>query len=405
MTRAAAAPVLLALALRLVPILVADRVVVDIERYQRVGRHLLDVSPNPYETRRLYPYPPLWAPFEAGAEWLSRHGFGSFAIDVKLPVLLADLLIVLALVAAGRPAAPPPAAAWIYAVHPVSVLVTGFHGQFDSIALLFVLLATDALARGGATGPRCSWPPRSGPSPSPSSSFPSSPSPGRLHGGRRCGTPFSPRPRVALLLLPFAIADLPALRRELLAYSGIADFGWTGFLRGVTWLATGDLARSEARFWPVASAASKVLFLAAWGALVLATRRGWLAFTPARASLATFVAFNVFYGALSAQYLLWVVPLAVLWPGRALASHAAAATARSRGLLPLSGAGSSPAGPLTGESALWAGRLWVVGTGATLGVSGVWLVGLLREGRAAAAKDTVADRRLCPWPKQPAAGR
>ena len=388
MTRAAAAPVLLALALRLVPILVADRVVVDIERYQRVGRHLLDVSPNPYETKRLYPYPPLWAPFEAGAEWLSRHGLGSFAIDVKLPVLFADLLIVLALVAAGRAGRAPPAAAWIYAVHPVSILVTGFHGQFDSIALLFVLLATGALARGRRDGSALFLAAAIGTKSFPVLLVPFLAFAGAASWGKAMRYAFLATAPVALLLLPFAIADLPALRRELLAYSGIADFGWTGFLRGVTWLATGDLARSEARFWPVASAASKVLFLAAWSALVLATRRGWLAFTPAQAGLATFVAFNVFYGALSAQYLLWVVPLAVLWPGRALVSHAAAATAGLVGFYLFLAPGVLRPEPLAGASALWAGRLWVVGTGATLVVSVAWLAGLLREGRAAAGEAT-----------------
>ena len=68
-----------------------DRVVADVERYERVARHLLDVSWNPYETKRLYPYPPPWAAVEAGAEWLARRGAGSFAVDVKLPVLAADL--------------------------------------------------------------------------------------------------------------------------------------------------------------------------------------------------------------------------------------------------------------------------------------------------------------------------
>ena len=148
MTRALAGPILLALALRAVPILVADRDVADVHRYQRMGQHLLDVSWNPYETKRLYPYPPLWAGAEAGAEWLARRGLGSFPIDVKLPILLADLLIVGALVVAGREGRAPPAAAWVYAAHPVSILVTGFHGQFDAIALLFVLMAVLALDRG-----------------------------------------------------------------------------------------------------------------------------------------------------------------------------------------------------------------------------------------------------------------
>ena len=381
-----AGPLVLALLLRAVPILIADRDVADVHRYQRMGRHLLDVSWNPYETKRLYPYPPLWAPFEAGAEWLSRHGLGSFAIDVKLPVLFADLLIALALVAAGRAGRAPPAAAWIYAVHPVSILVTGFHGQFDSIALLFVLLATGALARGRRDGSALFLAAAIGTKSFPVLLVPFFAFAGAASWGKALRYAFLATAPVALLLLPFAMADLPALRRELLAYSGIADFGWTGFVRGVTWLATGDLARSEARVWPVASAASKVLFLAAWSALVLATRRGWLAFTPAQAGLATFVAFNVFYGALSAQYLLWVVPLGVLWPNRALASHAAAATTALVGFYLFLAQGVLLPAPLEGTAATWAGRVWVAGVFATLAVSVAWLASVIREGVLAARR-------------------
>jgi hypothetical protein len=75
-----------------------------------------------------------------------------------------------------------------------------------------------------------------------------------------------------LLLVPFAAADASALRRELMGYSGIADFGWAGVARGLEWLASGTLARSEARFWPVAAAASKLVLLAAWLALAIAAR-------------------------------------------------------------------------------------------------------------------------------------
>lgn len=384
MTRAAALPLLLALALRLVPILVADRVVADVERYQRVGRHLLDVSWNPYETKRLYPYPPPWAAVEAGAEWLARHGLGSFPVSVKLPVLLADLLIVLALVAAGRAGRAPPAAAWIYALHPVSVLVTGFHGQFDAIALLFVLLATDALARGRRDASALLLAAAIG-----TKSFPVLLVPFLAFAGAaswRSALRFAvlALAPVALLLVPFAVADLPAMRRELLAYSGIADFGWTGLVRGVTWLASGDLPRSEARFWPAAATASKMLFLTAWATLILATRRGWLALTPARACLVVLLAFQVLYGALSAQYLLWVVPLGVLWPGRSLAAHAVAATAGLVGFYLFLAPGVLLPEPLQGASLAWAGRLWVAGTGATLAVAAAWLGRLLWEGRAAA---------------------
>jgi hypothetical protein len=179
------------------------------------------------------------------------------------------------------------------------------------------------------------------------------------------------------------LVDLTALKRELFAYSGIADFGWTGLVRGITWIATGDLARSEARFWPVAATASKVLFLTAWGALLLAWRKGWLSLRPAWACLAALLAFQVFYGALSAQYLLWVVPLGVLWPGRGVATHGAAATAGLVGFYLFLAPGVLWPRPLGGESLTWAGRLWVVGTGAALVASAVWLGGVLRKGRNA----------------------
>ena len=383
MRRTLAGPILLALALRAVPILIADRDVADVHRYQRMGQHLLDVSLNPYETKRLYPYPPLWAVAEAGAEWLARQGIGTFPIDIKLPILLADLLIVAALFVAGRAGRAPPAAAWLYAVHPVSILVTGFHGQFDAIALLFVLLALAALGRGRGDLSALSLAVAIA-----TKSFPVLLVPFLAFAGetswrkaaRFVALSLGP---VALLLLPFAVADLGALRRELFAYSGIADFGWTGLLRGITWLATGDLLRSEARFWPLTATVSKVLFLGAWCGLLVSIRRGTLRLSPEQACLAVLLAFQVFYGSLSAQYLLWVVPLGVVRPGRGFAAHAVAATAGLVGFYLFLAPGVLLPGPLEGASAQWAGRLWVAGVGATLAASAVWLGSVLREGRAA----------------------
>ena len=86
-----------ALLVRLLPILAADRTVADVLRYQKAARHVLDVSWNPYLAPRLYPYPPRWIWIEAGSEWVARATGVSFAIMVKLPVLLADLGIVMVL--------------------------------------------------------------------------------------------------------------------------------------------------------------------------------------------------------------------------------------------------------------------------------------------------------------------
>ena len=140
--------------------------------------------------------------------------------------------------------------------------------------------------------------------------------PAATGGARRRATRPRPRPRARSLLLPFALADAGAVRRELFGYGGIADFGWTGVLRGAEWLATGALPRSEARFWPLASLVSKALFLAALGRPGHREGRGRLRLPAERAILATLLAFASLYGLQSAQYLLWAVPLGLLRPGR-----------------------------------------------------------------------------------------
>jgi hypothetical protein len=385
-------PVLVALVLRLAAVLATDRVAADVERYQRVGQHLLDVSPNPYETKRLYPYPPPWAAAEAGAEWLARHGAGSFAVVVKLPVLVADLLMVAVLAAAAAAGRAAPLAPWLYALHPVSLLVGSVHGQFDAIALVFLLLALEALARGRRDASALALSAAIA-----TKSFPVLALPFLASGGRAGWRSFARYAALALvpgalLLLPFAIADPDALRRELLAYGGIADFGWTGVLRGAEWVATGVLPRSEARFWPAASFLSKSLFLAAWAVLVVAVRTGRLRLPAERAVLAALLAFSVLYGLQSAQYLLWVVPLGLLRPGRATALHAAAATAALVGFYLFLAPGVLAPGPLEGDAALRAGRLWLFGATATLAVCLAWLLAELREGRGGfrATTDAVA---------------
>jgi hypothetical protein len=373
-------PVLLALALRLVVVFATDRVVVDVRRYERVARHLLDVSWNPYETRQLYPYPPPWAAVEAGAEWLARRGVGSFAVNVKLPVLAADLLLVALLGVAARTGRASPLAPWLYAVHPVSVLVGGFHGQFDAIPLFLLLLATEALARGRRDASALALSAAIA-----TKSFPVLALPflaldsraSRRSAARYAALALAPG---ALLLLPFAVADAGALRRELLGYGGIADFGWTGVLRGLEWLATGARPRSEARYWPVAALLSKALFLVAWAGLVLAARRGRPRLDAARASLAALLTFASLYGLQSAQYLLWPVPLGLLRPGRAAAFYAGAASAGLVGFYLFLAPGILAPSPLEGGAAAWAGRLWVLGAAATFVASAVWLITLLRAG-------------------------
>lgn len=373
-----------ALTVRLMPVFIADREVADVLRYRKVADHVQDVSWNPYAAARLYPYPPVWVWVEAGAGWLSRHTGLSFPVLVKLPIVAADLGIVWWLATwgprRGRGARP----AWIYALHPVSVLITGFHGQFDAAALLFVLLAIScwsqarparsALALSAALGLK---------------SFPvlllpvmlAQPGQAVRERLRYAALVLGP---VLLLLVPYAVADFGALRRELFAYGGIADFGWIGLTRGVRWLAMGVLPRSEAAYWSAHVLAAKVLFLAAYGGLLAALVRRRLGWDLPRACLSVMLAFLVFYGALSAQYLLWVVPLGALVGGRHFAVYSAAATVALVGFYAFLAPGVLWEGP----GPAWldrpsAGLVWVAGVGAVLASSAAWLLTLNRPAEPA----------------------
>jgi hypothetical protein len=379
---------LLALALRLALVAATDRPAADVVRYERVARHLLDVSWNPYETQRLYPYPPPWAAVEAGALWLARRSVGSFPVNVKLPVVAADLLLVALLAAAARAGRASPLAPWLYAAHPVSLLVGGAHGQFDAIPLLFLLLAVELEARGRRDASALALAAGIAVKSFPVLALPFLAAPGRT--GLRAAARYAVLALApgALLLLPFAAANPGALARELLAYGGIADFGWTGVARGVEWLATDRLPRSEARYWPVAATASRVLFLAAWGALAWAVRSGRLRLSPGEGILAALLTFASLYGLQSAQYLLWAVPLGLLRPGRPAAAHAAAAAVGLVGFYLFLAPGVLWPGPLGAGAAERAGRLWVAGSCAVLVASVAWLATVLAAGLRAATEAT-----------------
>jgi hypothetical protein len=98
--------------------------------------------------------------------------------------------------------------------------------------------------------------------------------------------------------------------------------------------------------------------------------------------LAVLLAFAVVYGLQSAQYLLWVVPLALLQPDRYALAHAAAASAGLVGFYLFLAPGVLVAAPLAGAARDAAGRLWLAGALATLSVCALWLLRLLRGLRA-----------------------
>jgi uncharacterized membrane protein len=370
-TRRTAVVLAVAAALRLLAIALSDREVADVERYRKVAEHVLGVSWNPYQAPRLYPYPPLWVWVEAGAAVLAKALGVSFAVLVKLPTLAADLFIVGWLARRGL------ASGWFYALHPVSVMVGAVHGQFDATALAFVLGALGLLERGQVGASALALAAAIGLKAWPVLLLPLfllrlATARARVRYVALALVP------VGAVLLPYLLHDAGAVRRELFGYGGVADFGWIGLWRGVRWWTTGALASSAAARWEPAVTVGKLVFLAAYAATVAWLARRPTPPEPARAALLVTLLFLTTYGALSAQYLLWIVPLAAaVRVDRWAVAHGAASTLALAGFyLFLAPGVLTPATASPGPRA--AGLLWVAGTAAVLLAGVAWLAALHR---------------------------
>ena len=97
------------------------------------------------------------------------------------------------------------------------------------------------------------------------------------------------------------------------------------------------------------------------------------------------LAFLVFYGSVSAQYLLWVVPFGAYRPDRFAAVYGIVSTMALVGFYSFLAPGilyPSPSAALLARPP--AGVLWVVGTGSVLLASAAWLGDVLARGVARA---------------------
>ena len=134
---------------RAVPIVVLDRgLPFDIEAHWWIGSLALarrDVYTDPLAHGR-YPYPPFLHEYlSALLVWFSRGDRGHFLVFDKLaPALCGIAIAVVVRAIAGRLGRSPEQAVHLgllYAVNPLPVLVTAYHGQFEEIPVLGIALA------------------------------------------------------------------------------------------------------------------------------------------------------------------------------------------------------------------------------------------------------------------------
>ena len=142
-----------AAAARVVPAIALDRgLLFDLSAHRWVGLAVLagrDVYPDPLSQNR-YPYPPLHMYISALIVWLAGSSGAAYIILDKLVPAAFGVGVAVALAATARRLGFSPRRALLlgllYAVNPLPVLVTSYHGQFEEIPLLFIVLALFLLA-------------------------------------------------------------------------------------------------------------------------------------------------------------------------------------------------------------------------------------------------------------------
>ncbi len=303
---------LLAFTVRVGCTVVANNII-DVQNFRKVAELISgqDMFALYIHTPGLYPYPPAWAVFELAAYQLDKAVGVPFSIAIRLPSILADLGIVYLCWRWWQPVRASRAlgAALLYALNPVSLIITTLHGQFDALPTFFLIGALwlyraerfrlSALTMGIALIfkpypvlllPLLLW------------GLPSL----RL---KSVYALFSGLP-LAVLLTPFLLRVPGAVVDELFGYQGVPLLGFLVPARAVYVPLTGD------HFPPVWTqrilAASKWLFFLVyfvWCVVAIRQRRPLIQWAAG-----VIVLFYGFYAGISPQYLLWGLPLILLHP-------------------------------------------------------------------------------------------
>lgn len=284
--------------------------VADISKLKEMGDAVLRGA-NPYLSIPYNVYPPLAVYIEAGTLYLSNFFNIPFHILTKIWPNLADILtaflIYKFLIKSKVKSSVATFWSLIFILNPISIIISSAHGQIDSIPSLLVLLSIyysvfyshkfqnmAAILLGLAISIK----------PNPIMLLP-------LFLLKR----LSLKQRAIFLLisiLPAFIMIIPYTKSanlkilgDLFGYSGVYDIGYAAVLRGISY-------QDNANFWLPQSQQllniSKVVFLAGLIFLISIFSR---VKDLVKGCLAIYLLFLTVYFGISAQYLTWILPLAI----------------------------------------------------------------------------------------------
>lgn len=269
---------------------------------------------NPYLDLDFNSYPPLAIFLEAASMIISSLLHTSFVFVLKFWPNLADFIsaFIIYKFLNKTKTKPVNAALWsaFFLLNPISITISSAHGQIDSVTSLFVLLSIftltlyskklliylSALFLGLAIAIK--------------------PNPAMLIPLFLFYKKVSINMRIiylTLVLIPLIFSLIPFLENNpqlvftrILTYSGVNDISYAAILRGIWY------QNNAAINLPLSNEllnASKFVFLTAGLSLTLLFA-GWKHL--AKASLAIYLLFLSSYFGIGSQYLVWVIPLAIL---------------------------------------------------------------------------------------------
>jgi len=394
---------LLTLGIRLLPAWLLKHEVADMQTYRTVA-NAVGHGDNVYAFPITFPYVPYSQFIPAWLLAVAERTGWSFDFVMKIPMILTDacttLLIFGYLQWRALPFRLSVGWALAWALNPVSILISAFHGNLMSI-VPFLALAAYVSAEVGETSRNRDLL--------------------LLVSGLLLGLAIAMRTYPVLLVpvflllfcrtvsetaafifvaaVPAGLSSLPYLflaretfLREVLGYGGLTDFGWVSVLRAMAFIAGGHRVLSVD---PVLLSRTKELFLGAY-LLVCLTMPFFSRSALGRALMIAPLLFYALYGGVSAQYLVWVLPFAVLLRQRLTFPFTGAATAAlvafysiyHPGIL----TGHSPS-PITGDE-LWVWVMYVAANVLLVFLSLTWVMLIV----GAELRSYLQTRRQAPVP-------
>ncbi len=285
----------------------------DIYLMYNMGAAFLE-GRNPYLVLDFNNYPPLAIFLEGLSMKISAVWQMSFVAVFKLWPNLADFIcsFLIYKFLVKIKVKPPQAALWsvFYLLNPISILISSAHGQLDSITSMLTVLAIylitfsskkthtyfSALSLGIALAIK----------PNPAMLIP-------LFILYKNSTFKQKITYLGLILSPLMISFIPFIVQNpvqiltrTLTYSGIGDISYAAILRGLWY------QHNAQTTLPLAAdflSASKFIFLYSATALIMLLA-GWKHL--AKACLIIYLLFLTAYFGIASQYLVWIIPLAIL---------------------------------------------------------------------------------------------